>query len=328
MDINEIIQARKSLSKALKEEKISIVLDIMNNLNERAVVTKELLKATEIGVFIGNQRSHKNAEVAKLAKEIIKKWRTAVGVNDSPSPRPNGVNGNSAKYDTSDNKLVNKLSTPRESGKNGKKQPTLATSKPPQRENSLSSTSSSSIPSTPDNERSFETDGIKITTNDTMRDKCLSLVYNALASGSDVDKSTILARATKIEQAVYDQFEGKSDKNYRDKLRSLILNLKDKSNPNLRKRVISGELPIDVFCTMSKEEMISEDRKARNNEIRQANLFKARGAGPTQAETDMFRCGKCNNRKCTYYQMQTRSADEPMTTFVTCTVCNNRWKFC
>jgi len=46
------------------------------------------------------------------------------------------------------------------------------------------------------------------------------------------------------------------------------------------------------------------------------------------ATTDMFRCGKCGQRKCTYYQMQTRSADEPMTTFVRCTVCPNRWKFC
>lgn len=33
-------------------------------------------------------------------------------------------------------------------------------------------------------------------------------------------------------------------------------------------------------------------------------------------------------RKTTYYQMQTRSADEPMTTFVTCVNCGNRWKFC
>ena len=30
--------------------------------------------------------------------------------------------------------------------------------------------------------------------------------------------------------------------------------------------------------------------------------------------------------KCTYYQLQTRSADEPMTTFVTCINCGNRWK--
>ena len=40
----------------------------------------------------------------------------------------------------------------------------------------------------------------------------------------------------------------------------------------------------------------------------------------------MFKCGKCKSKKTTYYQMQTRSADEPMTTYVTCLGCNNRWK--
>lgn len=45
-----------------------------------------------------------------------------------------------------------------------------------------------------------------------------------------------------------------------------------------------------------------------------------------EASTDIFRCKKCRNNKCTYYQLQTRSADEPMTTFVTCIECGNRWK--
>lgn len=40
----------------------------------------------------------------------------------------------------------------------------------------------------------------------------------------------------------------------------------------------------------------------------------------------LFKCGKCKSTKTTYYQMQTRSADEPMTTFVTCTGCGNKWK--
>jgi len=47
-----------------------------------------------------------------------------------------------------------------------------------------------------------------------------------------------------------------------------------------------------------------------------------------QKGTSMFKCGKCKERNCTYFQLQTRSADEPMTTFVTCLNCNNRWKFC
>tara|TARA_Y100000816_G_scaffold290805_1_gene280411 strand:+ start:3625 stop:5274 length:1650 start_codon:yes stop_codon:yes gene_type:complete len=43
--------------------------------------------------------------------------------------------------------------------------------------------------------------------------------------------------------------------------------------------------------------------------------------------TEMFTCGKCKKNKCTYFELQTRSADEPMTTFVTCIECGHRWKF-
>jgi transcription elongation factor S-II len=39
-------------------------------------------------------------------------------------------------------------------------------------------------------------------------------------------------------------------------------------------------------------------------------------------------CSSCKKKaKCDYYQMQTRSADEPMTTFVTCLECDKKWKF-
>ena len=43
--------------------------------------------------------------------------------------------------------------------------------------------------------------------------------------------------------------------------------------------------------------------------------------------TSEFICGKCKSSNCTYYQLQTRSADEPMTTFVSCQNCGKRWKF-
>jgi DNA-directed RNA polymerase subunit M/transcription elongation factor TFIIS len=42
--------------------------------------------------------------------------------------------------------------------------------------------------------------------------------------------------------------------------------------------------------------------------------------------TDMFKCFKCYKRKCTYFELQTRSADEPMTIFITCLECGNKWK--
>lgn len=40
----------------------------------------------------------------------------------------------------------------------------------------------------------------------------------------------------------------------------------------------------------------------------------------------LFKCGRCKSDKTTYYQLQTRSADEPMTTYVTCLNCEKRWK--
>lgn len=44
------------------------------------------------------------------------------------------------------------------------------------------------------------------------------------------------------------------------------------------------------------------------------------------ATTNDFTCFKCKKNNCTYYQLQTRSADEPMTTFVTCVNCEVHWR--
>lgn len=42
--------------------------------------------------------------------------------------------------------------------------------------------------------------------------------------------------------------------------------------------------------------------------------------------TDIFTCFQCKKKECTYFQLQTRSADEQITTFVRCLNCKNRWK--
>ena len=80
---------------------------------------------------------------------------------------------------------------------------------------------------------------------------------------------------------------------------------------------------------MRADELGSDSRREANDKMREhASKEAERGQHMNKATTDQFQCGKCRQRKCTYYQMQTRSADEPMTTFVTCVNCNNRWKFC
>ena len=54
---------------------------------------------------------------------------------------------------------------------------------------------------------------------------------------------------------------------------------------------------------------------------------KAMYSKKSTASIFMF-CSSCKKKtRCDYYQLQTRSADEPMTTFVTCLECDKRWKF-
>jgi DNA-directed RNA polymerase subunit M/transcription elongation factor TFIIS len=48
--------------------------------------------------------------------------------------------------------------------------------------------------------------------------------------------------------------------------------------------------------------------------------------GNVAMATDRFRCSRCQKKMTTYYEMQTRSADEPMTIFINCMNCGKQWK--
>jgi DNA-directed RNA polymerase subunit M/transcription elongation factor TFIIS len=41
--------------------------------------------------------------------------------------------------------------------------------------------------------------------------------------------------------------------------------------------------------------------------------------------SDQYTCLRCKTSKTEYYELQTRSADEPMTLFLTCVNCKNKW---
>jgi transcription elongation factor S-II len=163
---------------------------------------------------------------------------------------------------------------------------------------------------------------------DSVRDKCLEMLVTALmadqADGQNPDE-LIINTAQSIEKSLFNEFKTISPA-YKSKFRSKYLNLKDKNNPTLRSGLISGMITPDRFISMSSAEMASEDRRRVDSMIAEQNMLNSQMAKDNAAETDQFKCGRCNQRKCKYYQMQTRSADEPMTTFVTCVNCGNRWR--
>ena len=114
---------------------------------------------------------------------------------------------------------------------------------------------------------------------------------------------------------------------YVDKLKSIMINLNVKSsveNKDLLKKLKNGDCKPHELAFMSCQEMFPEkwkylvDAKIKRD--------KKEGEVDLSAATDEFFCFKCKKRKCSYYEMQTRSADEPMTTFVTCLLCGNNWK--
>lgn len=44
------------------------------------------------------------------------------------------------------------------------------------------------------------------------------------------------------------------------------------------------------------------------------------------ANTSMYQCRSCRSRECHSFALQTRSGDEPMTIFIRCLNCGNRWR--
>jgi transcription elongation factor S-II len=107
---------------------------------------------------------------------------------------------------------------------------------------------------------------------------------------------------------------------YLNHLKSILQNLNDKWIEEIN----TGKIQAHKFVFMNHQEFNHEkwceliDAKSK----RDKNKFEVN----ISAATDTFTCRKCKGKKCTYYLQQTKSADEPMTVFVQCCDCGNRWK--
>ncbi len=108
---------------------------------------------------------------------------------------------------------------------------------------------------------------------------------------------------------------------YLDRLRTIYMNL---GNENLLNIINNKEVLAHEVAFMTHQEM----DPGRWSSLIDAKIKRDKKKYETRmvAATDTFRCRNCKSNECTYYQLQTRSADEPMTTFVTCINCGNKWK--
>lgn len=116
--------------------------------------------------------------------------------------------------------------------------------------------------------------------------------------------------------------EGPFKSNYLFAMDNFKFELRKEQNPTFLKEIRKTEVkqcknigfrsPQDINPENWKNEVAEEENKSNYRNM--------------VVTTDVYYCVRCKQRKTTYYQMQTRSADEPMTTFITCINCGHKWK--
>ncbi len=168
-------------------------------------------------------------------------------------------------------------------------------------------------------------------TRDAARQQIHHFLQNQLAPSEEAELETAILAHTIAEATrthVHPVWENREFTVLYDiQVRRVITNLTAQSyveNPRLDVRFREGEfavaeLPTMAYFTLCPEKWKDLFEKEMKREARMLEVDKSMA-------TDMFRCSKCGKRQCTYYEMQTRSADEPMTIFVRCLNCGKRWR--
>lgn len=96
----------------------------------------------------------------------------------------------------------------------------------------------------------------------------------------------------------------------------------------LLERILTKQVKCKDLITMGPEQLEPNGLCSQTIEkLKKRDLEREMNKRKDDDYEGIFKCGKCKSKKTTYFQLQTRCADEPMTTFVTCKDCGNNWKF-
>mmetsp|Transcript_35130 Transcript_35130/g.74125 ORF Transcript_35130/g.74125 Transcript_35130/m.74125 type:complete len:317 (-) Transcript_35130:128-1078(-) len=286
------------------------ILDILQRL-DNVEINLAILSETLIGASVSKLKSHDDANVSSTAKKLVKKWK---GVAKKSTSKPAAAaTTNSAK----------------------KAAPTSGKMK--QRTSIGSSSNSQKI------DPEAEWQGLpQLRINICKKFHTIFLQSKADLLSKGLNESAVeqlcLARAGEVESSI-DAWSKGVKQTYTEKVRGLVFNLK--KNGRIREQVIMGQIPSDQLPKMTPEQLATEE-KARERDATVKKLQDSRRLDWDQAnegkindmcgikgdllKASLFTCGRCKSTKTTSTQKQTRSADEPMTVFVFCMNCGNRWK--
>ncbi|KAD7480331.1 hypothetical protein R6Q59_009082 [Mikania micrantha] len=295
-------------------------------------VNYQVLVSTQVGKRLRQLTKHPRKKIQSLAAELVEIWKNII-VEETLKNKKNGSLDTKESFKSESVQRVNSIKVEKH-GHN-------ATSSLDKKANVAKVERVTEDENNPANKPTVKSVAPpKLTSlvycKDPVRDKIRELLSEALCKVPEEveDELRDEARASdpyrvavSVESAMFEKW-GRSNGAQKFKYRSIMFNIKDPKNPDFRRKVLLGHVKPERILELTPEEMASTERQMENVKIKEKALFDCERGGPPKATTDQFKCGRCGKRKCTYYQLQTRSADEPMTTFVTCVNCDNHWKFC
>lgn len=290
-----------------------LALSYLHRLQDTGM-TLDILTKTGVGIVINKIRKQSsNGEITTLGKQLIKQWKKLVPekTSETGGKRSPPMSGDdSSQYLPTEGKRVRRPPTDDEDTRN---ESDAVIHHPPASNDSSGHGFFMS--------KSLDTD-------DPVRLKAREMIKSALdASPPPPGAFDADYLATRIESAIFTIF-GVTDPKYKHRVRTRVMNLRDINNPDLRINVFMGHVRPERLANMTSEEMASKDMKELRSKYSKETIDDHQMAVTGGTESDLLKCGKCKQNKCTYNQVQTRSADEPMTTFVYCNNCGHRWKFC
>lgn len=112
---------------------------------------------------------------------------------------------------------------------------------------------------------------------------------------------------------------------YKEKLRSLLFNLKNPKNPAFLDRVKSKQIGCRHLATLSPEDMFPENWASLKEKLAKKRVFSADLLNDIP-DNPLHSCSSCGSRKITTYELQTLAADQNTTTYLLCQACSFCWK--
>ena len=140
-------------------------------------------------------------------------------------------------------------------------------------------------------------------------------------------KEELVQKVIKIEEVIYEKYKG--DGPYTNRVLEILHNIKDKDNIEFREGIVNGEIKPEELATMDEVKMLNKAKRKELDKTIEDKVNEARSDWDkkhSKVLSGVYKCRKCGGDKTTQFEMQTRSADEPMTVFISCVECGNSWK--